>query len=363
MATVHIHIHSRDVIAKTGSGYQVRSEGGKNLSSANLSKAAAHKRLAEVEWFKAHPNHDEFKESEHPRDPDGEFRNKGSAPKAGATTFFSPNVKEGTNVRQGARRLGSMEHQAYHDLARRVDHAVGIAGHARAAIGAWADGGEDSIVTTYAKNADYESVRAATAMKGLLAQQKGVITFKSEDGGKSRMHTLTGVSIKSPQKLSTALVKAGIPYHTLVQREGGGFDVHVFEEDATDEMDHNVATFASAIGAKVSAQAGIGTMLGSWDSRSEGRAQYESVINDYIKQHPAVGPRWQELLASHKFRKAKDSIMPNQKPAKTKDDDSDDQKLAAALKQCKATPFKPKGYQRQVPIVRGDGSIKTFSKG
>lgn len=40
------------MIVKTGKGYQVKSEGGKNLSKANLSKAAAEKRLAEVEMFK-----------------------------------------------------------------------------------------------------------------------------------------------------------------------------------------------------------------------------------------------------------------------------------------------------------------------
>jgi len=42
----------REVIRKTGSGYQVRSEKGKNLSSPNLSKSAAKKRLAQVEYFK-----------------------------------------------------------------------------------------------------------------------------------------------------------------------------------------------------------------------------------------------------------------------------------------------------------------------
>jgi len=44
-----------DIIKKNKSGYQVKSEGGKNLSKPNLSKAQAHRRLAQVEWFKAHP--------------------------------------------------------------------------------------------------------------------------------------------------------------------------------------------------------------------------------------------------------------------------------------------------------------------
>ena len=40
------------MIRKTSKGYQVKSEGGKNLSKPNLSKKAAKKRLAQVEYFK-----------------------------------------------------------------------------------------------------------------------------------------------------------------------------------------------------------------------------------------------------------------------------------------------------------------------
>ena len=40
------------MIRKTGTGYVVKSEGGKNLSRKDLSKAAAIKRLRQVEYFK-----------------------------------------------------------------------------------------------------------------------------------------------------------------------------------------------------------------------------------------------------------------------------------------------------------------------
>lgn len=40
------------VIVKSGKGYKVKSEGGKNLSKGGLSKAAAEKRLRQVEYFK-----------------------------------------------------------------------------------------------------------------------------------------------------------------------------------------------------------------------------------------------------------------------------------------------------------------------
>ena len=40
------------MIVKSRGGYQVKSEGGKNLSKPGLSKEAAKKRLRQVEYFK-----------------------------------------------------------------------------------------------------------------------------------------------------------------------------------------------------------------------------------------------------------------------------------------------------------------------
>lgn len=40
------------IVGSSKKGYQVKSEGGKNLSKKGLSKKAAKKRLAQVEYFK-----------------------------------------------------------------------------------------------------------------------------------------------------------------------------------------------------------------------------------------------------------------------------------------------------------------------
>lgn len=40
------------MIKKTGKGYQVKSESGKNLSKPDMSKEQAEKRLQQVEYFK-----------------------------------------------------------------------------------------------------------------------------------------------------------------------------------------------------------------------------------------------------------------------------------------------------------------------
>ncbi len=271
---------------------------------------------------------DEFKESEHPRAENGQFGQgsgssaapapapaPASAPAAApapapapaapsATTFVSPNVGSGYNVAQGARRLGSVEQKTYMEISNKIDSMLGLESKSQAAVGAWSDGGENSMMNTYSPDADYEAVKASAAMKGLLGQQKAVVTFKEGDGG-SRMHTMTGLKTTNPAKLSEALVAAGIPYHTLIKKDKG-YDVSIFEEEASPEMSHAIANFARAAKSNVSAQSGSGSFIGSWDTREEGKQEYEKVINSYMESHPEKRAAWEETLANHKFRKASD---------------------------------------------------------
>lgn len=45
------------MIVKSGSGYKVKSESGKNLSRGGLSLSQAKRRLAQVEYFKSQPGY------------------------------------------------------------------------------------------------------------------------------------------------------------------------------------------------------------------------------------------------------------------------------------------------------------------
>ena len=45
------------MIVKSGNGYKVKSESGKNLSKGGMSLAQAKKRLAQVEYFKRQPGY------------------------------------------------------------------------------------------------------------------------------------------------------------------------------------------------------------------------------------------------------------------------------------------------------------------
>jgi hypothetical protein len=56
----------------------------------------------------------------------------------------------------------------------RIDRQLGISAWDRPAIGAWADGAENSIMTV-ATGATMDQLRVAGAMKGAVANQKSVL--------------------------------------------------------------------------------------------------------------------------------------------------------------------------------------------
>jgi len=227
----------------------------------------------------------------------------------GATTFVSPNVLEGTSVTQGAAKTHSYEQRKYRDLFNKVDDLIGLKGVSKSALGAWSDGGENSIGTEYT-GADYRAVQASAAMKGLLAQQKAVVTYRTQAGGPSRMHKISGVPISDPDMLSRALVEGGVPHHTLIRSKSGkGYDIHVFEENKGVRLNNRILRFAESFGVEATHTDGRGSFVGSWGSREEGRKKYEKVINSYLKDHPAKKAAWNTMLALHKFRAVKAASM------------------------------------------------------
>jgi hypothetical protein len=237
-----------------------------------------------------------FKFNPH-RDEAGRFSTRSS------TSFFSPNVGEGFSVSQGNSRTGSYEQSKYRKVSNTIDKMLGIQGDMSNAVGAWSDGGENSLMSEY-KRTPYEKVRVATAMKGLLAQQKGVITFNRDPKGPSRLHTLSDIPFDNAADISAALVEGGMPYHTLVKR-GKKFDAVIFEDKSTKAVRTQVSLFAEATGANLTQQRGNGALLGSWDSRADGIAQYKKVIDKYLSSKPKEKAAWESTLATHKFRAAK----------------------------------------------------------
>jgi hypothetical protein len=237
--------------------------------------------------FKFNPNHDEK----------GLFT---SAPSGGgATIFASPNRHEGNqNIDTAAGRIKSNEQTALKGASRQIDSIVGMKGAVHDALGAWSDGAENSTVSQFTKGT-YQQVLVAAAMRGYLGEQKAVIAFKPDKTGPSRMHVWETPS-SDLNGLNKDLVRAGLEYHTLIPTDKGT-RVMVWEDKGTAETMHRVRAAAAFMGGKLVSMYGHGQMLGSWDSREEGRKAYTRVIANWGKRNPSAYAKWKDLLGSWTF--------------------------------------------------------------
>ncbi len=99
-----------------------------------------------------------------------------------------------------------------------VDQGLGIAARDQSAIGAWADGAENAVMTVTA-GADMAKLRLAGAMKGALANQKAVLVCNENPNGKGVLYRFRATGDLA--MINRQLVADGIAFHTLVPFEGG----------------------------------------------------------------------------------------------------------------------------------------------
>ena len=129
---------------------------------------------------------------------------------------------------------------------------------------------------------DYASVRAAAAMKGLLLDQKAVIAFRAEPGGKQLMARF---EVDGTARETSAALKAnGLTYHTVVAK-GGSTEVWVFATDGKAEVG-NVRSAAKAMGARgIRAWQGRGEFIGDNSdrpSRPRARSIYRKELDRFL---------------------------------------------------------------------------------
>ena len=252
----------------------------------------------------------------HPGDPDNYWEqryvykqvlkfNKCHDPKTGKFCtgpgfgFVSPSTEENSiSPSVAAERTHSDLQERFLEVSRKIDSLVGLRSNIVSAVGAWADGAENTTMTTY-EGARYAEIRVASAMKGLLGLQKAVIPFQSSKRGKARLFSFS-LPVNDPSVVNEFLVRNGVGFHTLVP-QGTNTEVVVFSQEADRKLSHYINIAAKAGGSKVRKYRGDGEFLGSWDSRDEGRAVYEKVIGDYLKDKPAKRKMWDTLKTSFEY--------------------------------------------------------------
>lgn len=244
--------------------------------------------------FKYNPYHDER----------GRFTSKGKARTVAprvrqGVDFVSPN--KGTDMTFGAAsdRLRSQEQSLLSRYSAKVNSALGINGTTSNVVGAWADGAENSTVSTFGGEVSYEAIKAAASMKGLLEKQKSVIAFKARRGGQARMSYL---DLPGDMEVHhRAMLNAGLEFHTLQPTENG-VRAWVFQDKSNSETNAKLMAYGKPFGRAPNTWAGDGEFVGSWTSRKEGAAAYRKVLSDYVRKHPETKERLEDVMKDWKRR-------------------------------------------------------------
>ena len=194
--------------------------------------------------------------------------------------FVSPNVAEGLDVSRALGESKATRHLDVMAISRQVDVLLGLRTKHESGVGAWSDGAENTMLGRVYGNPSYDDIKLSAAMKGLLADQKAVIPFKVEKGGPDSMYKIK-VADTDLEQVHDTFSREGLEFHTMVPHNGHT-DVYVFDPGTV--LKDKVKSAGDKHGTEVSQWRGRGEFLGSWDTRSEGRAAYEAEISANLGQ-------------------------------------------------------------------------------
>lgn len=206
-----------------------------------------------------------------PRDEYGRWVSHGSI-------MASPSVDEHLSVDEAVAKLDSEEQRRAVDVFRKIGTIAGLRGTTRTAMGAWADGAENSTVTDYEAGADEATMRACGAMMGLAGKQKNVLAFTTDEGGSGVLLSMA-IANRTPRELNKELVERGIAFHTFEQT-GEGLTVHVYAGLKDEDTIGRVESFAGANNASTTCRRGRGDFLGDpeWSSRERAAEHYRAEL-------------------------------------------------------------------------------------
>lgn len=220
-----------------------------------------------------------------PRDETGKWSGSGGASASSGQhssgyEFVSPNVGN-LDFAGAATGLNSVRQSALLKASSEVDRSLGIDGTDKSIIGAWADGAENSVMTTV-QNSDFNKLKVAASMKGYLADQKQVLVFQEDPAGQADLMSFDAKG--SLADIHSNLIKDGVAFHTLVPNEDGtGAKVYVVDMDGSNH--ESVKKGAARYDSTISVQTGHAEFIGTTkedgsdrEQRDDARATYEGVI-------------------------------------------------------------------------------------
>jgi HK97 family phage portal protein len=250
----------------------------------------------------------EFKSRQRKYRPDQARDDRGRWVDEGGAAMVSPNVEENLTIDEAIGAIGSERHRKLADAFAEIDRMLGLSARELEAIGAWADGAEDSTVSIY-NRASASDIAIAASMKGLIADQKAVLAFSSNVRGPHVLYTVRSAGTDA-KAISASLIAAGIQFHTLA-KNGASFDVMVFDD--TGDLADNVSSWSVNNGKHAEARSGTGRFIGSWDSRDDGARAYREEIErglarpgaDQVRRRAGwdrIRDRWGKAAAEERQR-------------------------------------------------------------
>lgn len=197
--------------------------------------------------------------------------------------FVSPNIEEGLNFNDARRALTSERHARMAEIIRNVDAQSRLATRQIDAIGDWADGAEDTFYIEERGGASLDQLRANAAEKGILTNQKAVISFRVGEGDNA-VYTVD-VPTTDMERIRADLSEAGIQFRTLAPQEGST-RVAIF--DPEDELAENVFNFSNKYDTRATKYTGQGEFIGG-ETRSEGLREYRRILDEVRGREQGVG--------------------------------------------------------------------------
>jgi len=171
--------------------------------------------------------------------------------------FYSPSVAEHLDLAQASAGLHSERQHLLETASREIDQKLGLTSTNHAAIGAWSDGAENSVMTEM-DDVSWEQIRTATAMKAHLANQKDALVFQEGEGNQ---HLYSFQATGSVEKIHQDLLEDGVAFHTIVPTQGGATVYAVDMGDSGEATSQAVAKAAQRYGTTPTDQPGRAEFL------------------------------------------------------------------------------------------------------
>lgn len=189
-----------------------------------------------------------------------------------ALLFFSSNTDDGLSLRQAVDRMNGPAHERARTLAGKVlrDLSAGPA-LVHDAIGDWEGGVENSLLVVLPRSPDADTLRRAAAWFGLIGDQKAVLAFRPERGGRDVLATLVVPGTLS--EVRDQLTLQGVHDRTILVEAAGCRVIVVIEGDRYADL----ALAAARMNATIERQAGRSELLAA-PTRDEARKRYHEVL-------------------------------------------------------------------------------------